>query len=244
MNLKKHIPNILTMLNLLCGCIAITNAISYELVNSAYCVMICAILDYLDGVSAKLLNSFSELGKQLDSLADMVSFGIVPSIIMFQLIRYPQGSDYTVGEYTSMLAICHFLSFTAFTIAICSAIRLGKFNINNNQSMSFIGLPTPANALLLSSLPVFTENNTFGINNFILSPYFLMPTTILFSYLLLSNINLFNLKFVNFQWNENKIRYIFLALSAILVVFFKFSALPLIIILYILLSLTNNLIKT
>ncbi|MBN4065977.1 CDP-diacylglycerol--serine O-phosphatidyltransferase [Candidatus Amoebophilus asiaticus] len=240
MGIKKHIPNFFTVLNLICGCIAITESISYELIYASYWILIAALCDFLDGFFAKLLNAHSNLGKQLDSLADMVSFGIAPTLLMFQLIRYPQGSNYSVAEYTTVLAIGHYMAYVAFIIAICSAIRLAVFNLDTKNSTYFSGLPTPASALFIASLPLFTDKDILGITNYILNPYLLALFSIVLSILLLSRVRLFSLKFNSFKWQDNQIRYIFLLLSLLLLLIFSLPGLSIVFVLYIILSVVDR----
>ena len=222
-------------------------------------VGICCVFDFLDGLVARALNVHSEIGKQLDSLADMVSFGVVPGVMMFILIN-PKNISYeqmTIAYDGNLIA-----SYFAFIIPIFSAIRLAKFNLDTRQRDQFIGLPTPANAILVASL--FILFYQWGPMN-IWKDYFLFSTTIfeqlqiIFwsflsswkmllclvffqSFLLIAPLRLFALKFKNFSWANNKVRYIFLALALALLIIFKFVGIPLIIILYIILSIINNII--
>ncbi len=224
--IKKNIPNLLTLCNLFCGCIAIVFAFEGNLVWSAYMVGIACVFDFFDGMVARMLNVNSEIGKQLDSLADIVSFGVVPGIMMYKMLS---------GFY---------FPFLAFLIPVFSAIRLAKFNLDERQSDSFLGLPTPANAVFISSLLLILnlDSSSESIKQFILHPYFLISVTLISSIFLIAPLPLFALKFKNFYWADNKVRYIFLALSLALLIIFKFVGIPLIIILYIVLSVINNLI--
>lgn len=247
MNLKKHIPNAITCGNLLCGCLAIVFAIKGRLVWSGYLVGIAAILDFLDGFFARLLKVHSEIGKQLDSLADMVTFGVVPGMVMFELIHqsYANQLETMKNNPQSSMPILYIISvFVPFLIIIFSAIRLAKFNIDTRQSSSFIGVPTPANAMLICSLPLINQFQPlfFGFNLMQITGniYFLILLSILMSYLLVAELPLFALKFKNFTWADNKIRFTFLISSTILLIVFQFVALPIIIFLYVILSIINN----
>jgi CDP-diacylglycerol--serine O-phosphatidyltransferase len=223
MKIKNHIPNAITSGNLLCGCLAVVSAFHGNLIWSAYFVGIAAVLDFFDGFAARLLKVGGEMGKQLDSLADMVTFGVVPSVVMFQLLN-----SCTDGSW---------IPYIAFSIAVFSALRLAKFNIDTRQTTSFIGVPTPANAILICSLPLtFNEEGKL----LILNSYFLIGLTLLMSYLLVAELPLFALKFKNFGWPDNKIRYSFLIISLILLILFQFIAIPFIIFLYIILSIISN----
>ena len=227
--MKKHIPNFITCLNLLCGCLAIYFILKHnDLTTAAYLVVLAAVLDFMDGMVARVLHAYSEIGKQLDSLADMVSFGVVPGAMMLQLMTS------SLEESTADLPF--WLPFTGFIITIFSGLRLAKFNIDTRQTTSFIGVPTPACTLFVISLPLILANDAFGLTNVILNPYVLLGITLLFSYLLVAELPLFALKFKSFAWKGNEIRFIFLGLAVLLLVGLNFTAIPLIIGLYILLS--------
>lgn len=217
--IKRHIPNFLTCCNLVCGCLGIVFVTNGNLNAGAYFVWIACAFDFFDGFAARMLKVSSPIGKELDSLADMVSFGLLPSMVMYVMLR-----DATASEY---------LPYFAFSIAVFSALRLAIFNIDETQSDSFRGLPTPANALFITSLPLLT--GTVAIALF--EPWIVGAIVIISSYLLVSGIPLFALKFKNFSWGENKVRFTFLILSVLLVVALKISAIPLIILLYVALSL-------
>lgn len=238
--IRKNIPNFFTLCNLLCGCIAIVFAFEGNLVGSAYMVGIACVFDFLDGLIARVLNVHSEIGKQLDSLADMVSFGVVPGVIMYFWLR----GDHLYNNPLNDIPIFFLLPLLGFLITIFSAIRLAKFNLDARQSDSFIGLPTPANAIFIAFLPFLLNyfQEKFFLNIF-LSPLFIIVLTLLSSFLLIFPLPLFALKFKNFSWKDNSIRYIFLVLSLALLIIFRFAGIPLIIVLYIILSIANNLIR-
>jgi len=214
--MKKHIPNALTCANLLSGCIGIVFAFKGDLTITAYAVLMSGIFDFFDGFSARLLNVKSEIGKELDSLADMVSFGFLPGVVMFQLIAQ--------SNYTSA-----YLPYVAFLITIFSALRLAKFNIDTRQTEDFIGLNTPMNTLFIVSLPFIQKDYPEIIN----STFVLIGLTILMSWLLVSEIKIYSLKFGTINWKDNKVKYIFLMVSALLIAFMKFAAIPFVLILYI-----------
>ena len=245
MNIKKHIPNAITSGNLVCGCFAIVSAMHNNLVWTAYFVGIALILDYFDGFVARLLKVGGELGKQLDSLADVVTFGVVPGMVIFQMIRYPHVIPVGNGvPETAISPTIYFISLIAFLIPVFSAMRLAIFNIDTRQTSSFIGVPTPANAMLICSLPLIGvyQPELFGcnLNTIIYDIYFLVGLTLVMSYLLVAELPLFALKFKNFKWADNKIRFVFLIISLVLLILFHFIAIPIIIFLYILLSIINN----
>ncbi len=245
MKIKKNIPNFITCGNLLCGCLAIVNAFNGDLVMASYLVGIAAVLDFLDGFVARLLHVHSEIGKQLDSLADVVTFGVVPSVVMFKMLNNNILVDL---ENHVEISIPLYWSYIAFLIAIFSAIRLAKFNVDTRQTDSFIGLPTPANAILICSLPLIINSFDPATSTFTLfmllviinNPLFLIGLTIIMSYLLVAEIPLFALKFKNFGWPDNKLRYSFLITSAILLILFQFIAIPFIIFLYVVFSVVKN----
>lgn len=254
MNIKKHIPNAITCGNLFCGCLAIVAAFKGNLVMTAYLVGIAAVLDFFDGFVARLLKVGGELGKQLDSLADMVTFGVVPGVVMYHLIgmgtnqmsvqRYLPSEGFP--ETSIFYVILPYVRYIGFVITIFSALRLAKFNIDTRQTTSFIGVPTPANSILICSLPLIMGNNLEDIvsySNILLNPYYLIGLTLLMSYLLIAELPLFAMKFKNFDWADNKIRYSFLIISVILLILFQFIAIPFIIFLYIILSIINNMMN-
>jgi CDP-diacylglycerol---serine O-phosphatidyltransferase len=215
----NHLPNFLTCCNLICGCLGIIFLWEDNTIPAAYFVWAACIFDFLDGFAARILKISSPIGKELDSLADVVSFGVLPSLFMYTLLVFESPFPY--------------LPYVALLIAVCSAIRLAVFNLDETQSDSFKGLPTPANAIFITALPFLD----YPVFDFIHSPLILAVITVIFSLLLVSRIDLFALKFKNYSWGENKIRFTFLLLSVLLLAVLQLAALPLIIILYIALSL-------
>ena len=244
--MKKHLPNLITLLNLLCGSIAVLFAVNGELITAAFFVFLGIFFDFFDGLAARKLNVQSELGLQLDSLADMVTSGLVPGIVMFQLFNMLEPNWISFGyestsDTLSSLEQYSFLPFLGLLITISSAYRLAKFNISTNQSDEFIGLPTPANALLILSFPLILEfQNNDIMNAIILNKWFLIAVTLLSSFLLNANIRLLALKFKNFGFKDNAARYILLMLAVVLLIIFQFAAIPIIIMSYILISVLNN----
>ena len=232
MSFKKHIPNILTCTNLFCGCLAIIAAFKWNLTWASYLIGICALLDFLDGMSSRYFIACSNMGKQLDSLADMVSFGVVPGIIMYQLLGFTNPIIMSRATGTGFESI----SLIALLIPVFSALRLAKFNIDTRQSDSFIGLPTPANAILICSLPLVYMYDELQIVHYLNNLYFLISLTLLTCYLLISKIPMFSFKFKDAGWVNNKVRYVFLGIALILLVAIHFTAIPIIIFLYIILS--------
>lgn len=225
MNIKKHIPNALTSGNLLSGCIGIVAVFEGDLVLATYMIWLAAIFDFFDGFAARMLKVSSPIGGELDSLADLVTFGVLPSLMIFKMLQ--------------LSGLGGWLPYLAFVIAVFSALRLAKFNVDTRQTTSFIGLPTPANALFIGSLPLIIEYSQLPLG-FITEPWFLLGCTFILSFLLVAELPLFALKFKSFGWAENKVKYVFLIISVVLIIFFKFVAIPLIIVLYVLLSLFNR----
>ncbi|MEP2771078.1 MAG: CDP-diacylglycerol--serine O-phosphatidyltransferase [Fulvivirga sp.] len=220
--MKKHIPNFLTSCNLAAGCVAIVLAFEGQVELAVYLIWLAMIFDFFDGLAARALKVSSPIGKELDSLADMVSFGVVPAVVLYQLMGEAQ------------------FALIAFVVTIFSALRLAKFNTDDNQQTDFIGLPTPANALFLTSL-VFI--NPEGYLSFMLNEQVLAITSVIFALLLVSPIRLFSLKFKSMGWRENKIRFIFLATAMSFILVFGFIGLPFTILAYIVLSAIYNLTR-
>ena len=237
MAIKKHIPNFITCLNLFCGCCSIVFSTQGMLGLAAYFVFAAIILDFFDGFAARALHAYTEIGKQLDSLADMVSFGTAPAFILFYLLD-TQTIDY--HHYSirgnSVPQFLLFLSpFTAFLISVFSALRLAKFNIDPRQTVNFIGLPTPATAMFICSLVFMIGDDFWG--GWVQNSYVLFVFIIMLSLLMVSNIPLFSMKIKNLTWKDNSHRFIFLSIAVVLLLFLKFVAIPVIIILYVILSL-------
>ncbi|MBQ5896738.1 MAG: CDP-diacylglycerol--serine O-phosphatidyltransferase [Bacteroidaceae bacterium] len=198
MSVKKHIPNAITCCNLFSGCVACVMAFSGKFESAMLFIVLGAVFDFFDGMVARLLGVSSPLGVQMDSLADDITFGLAPATVIFSFMR---GLEYP----SSFLA--DVLPYFAFLIAVFSACRLAKFNIDTRQTTTFIGLPTPANALFWSSLIVGGEKWLLEMNNVWI---LLIALIFLFSYFLVSEIPMFSMKFKNLSWKSNKTRYIFL----------------------------------
>ena len=243
--MKRHLPNALTCVNLLCGCIALSFIFAGDLVLAAYFVGIAAVADFFDGLVARALRVSSPIGKDLDSLADMVSFGVVPGAIIFQLLNRATSPfrDIVIGGIAmadNQAAHPSLVAYVGFIITIFSALRLAKFNNDTRQTTSFIGLPTPACTLVVASLPLILANDTFGLKNIILNPLVLIGLTVLLSGLLVAELPLFALKFKNLQWRGNRRRFIFVGLALGLVLWLKAAGVPLAVLLYVLLSIPGR----
>jgi len=245
--MKKHIPNIITLLNLFCGTIAVLFAVGDNLFMAAVFVMLGIVFDFFDGFAARLLNVQGELGKQLDSLADMVTSGVVPGIVIFKLFEKTSGSfpyafDFSTIEWNDGLT--SLLPLIGLLVTLASCYRLANFNIDTRQSDSFIGLPTPANTLFILSLPmILITNDVVWVNELILNKWFLIGLTLFSCYMLNAEIPLFSLKMKTYGFKENAVKYIFLILSVLLLVFLQFLAIPIIIVLYVLISVISNMKK-
>ena len=222
MNIKKHIPNFLTCCNLICGCFGIVYCLEERAVPAAYFVWAAAIFDFLDGFVARLLKVHSPIGKELDSLADVVSFGLLPSFVMYQMI----------SQSTSIF----WLPYLAFMMAAFAALRLAIFNVDETQRDMFKGLNTPANTLFITSLPLLTGE----ISTWLHQVWVLVAITIVFSLLMVSSITFFAFKFKTYSWADNKMRFTFLIVSVLLLGTFKVTAIPFIILLYIVASLVSG----
>lgn len=231
MNIKKHIPNTITCMNLASGCVAIVMAFQGNFLKAALFIVLGAVFDFFDGMVARLLNVKSDTGKELDSLSDVVSFGVAPAAIMYNLLLSIMPEDSLVP-------------YLAFLLAVFSGVRLAKFNVDTRQTCSFIGLPTPANALFMSSLAALSDYQTplpgwFRldiIHSIVSSPVVLIALIVLFSYLLICELPMFSLKFKNLKWENNKKQFILIISSVVLAAIFQMAAIPMIIILFILMS--------
>ncbi|MDR2935920.1 MAG: CDP-diacylglycerol--serine O-phosphatidyltransferase [Rikenellaceae bacterium] len=218
------IPNVITLLNLLAGCLAVVAALDHNPPEAFWWIAFAAVCDFLDGFTARTLRSYSEVGKQLDSLADMVSFGVAPAMILFAMLQdFP---DLPGG-----------VACVAFLVALFSALRLAKFNIDTRQGDEFIGFPTPANALLIASVGfVAVRGSDPWIGALAHDAIGLAALAVSLSLLLVSEIRMFSFKFKNFSLKDNALRYAFLLYAVVLLAWLQVNALPWIIITYIILS--------
>jgi CDP-diacylglycerol--serine O-phosphatidyltransferase len=243
--MKKHIPNLVTLGNLFCGTIATIFAVQGDFVAAGLFVVIGIFLDFFDGLAARLLNVSGELGKQLDSLADMVTSGVVPGIIMFNLL-YQSNFENLDAQFidegvrpsiTSNDYLFSWISYIGLLLTLGACYRLAKFNIDTRQSESFIGLPTPAMSLFVISLPLIQEYaSAQWVQHLITNNYFLILITLLLTYLMNAEIPLFSLKFKDYSLKNNLVKYLFLFISLLMIVILNFIAIPIIIIFYVFLS--------
>jgi CDP-diacylglycerol--serine O-phosphatidyltransferase len=237
--MKLHLPNALTSCNLFSGCIAAVMIFRNHLEYAAYFIFLSAFFDLLDGMVARRVSSNSAFGKELDSLADAVSFGFIPGAMMFKLLQLSNISTVFHSEL-----LIRGLQFFPFIITVFSALRLAKFNLDTRQSNSFIGLPTPACTLFIVSFPLILNQLPGRFEHIILNPYFIIVTSVILSFLLVSEIPLFSMKFKTFMFRENIFQYLLLILSVIIFPVFLFASIPIVIILYILLSIIQNSLKS
>ncbi len=235
MALKNHIPNSITLLNLTSGIISIYYGVKgtpADLAIAGIFIFVGAVFDFFDGFAARLLHAKSEIGLQLDSLSDMVTFGVAPGFILYQMLLMSHGNPMTSG--------IDFLPFLAIMVPWMSALRLANFNVDETQTTSFKGLPTPALAILVASLPIIRQELYASQDIWYMiftNTYFLLTISIFGSLLLISTFPMFSLKFKSFGWRENIIKYVFLAMAVVLLISLQMFAIPFIFLLYLFLSL-------
>ena len=240
MNIKKHIPNLITLINLFCGCIAVVFAFNQNVEMAFFFVALGIFFDFFDGFFARLFNVTSPLGLQLDSLADMVTSGVVPGTIMFFMLTNALNIDISNFEITN---VKFWFALSGYLITLGSCFRLANFNIDTRQTDSFIGLPTPANALFILSLPLILKNtDSLIILGLLTDKWFLLVVTLFSAYILNAEIPLFALKIKNFSFQKYKLQIGFVLFSIIMIAMLQFLAIPLIIISYVLLSVVNNML--
>ena len=232
MLIKKQVPNVITLLNLFCGCVALIFAFDRNFEMAFVFVSLGIFLDFFDGFFARLFKVSSPLGLQLDSLADMVTSGVVPGLVMYQLLWSNLNSDANSFQFFPLLG---------FIVTLGSCYRLANFNIDTRQTDSFIGLPTPANALFILSLPLVLKNTEqLFVIEALTNQWFLLVIIVSSAYILNAEIPLFSLKIKNFGWAHNKIQLGFLFLSLLLLLLFKYLGIPLLIMMYVMMSVFYN----
>ena len=270
--IRVFIPNLITCLNLFCGCMGILFAFQTNLVWASYMIFIAAIFDFFDGFAARLLNGASELGKQLDSLADAVTFGVLPAIMLYQFISISYGVYFL--EWNERTTEQQLIPLAGFLLAIFSVLRLAKFNVDTKQSDSFLGLPTPSSAIIVASIPIIMEiqyklNLYYPINeeirtylagryfyrewdmlviNTLFEPSFYIALTLILCFLLVVRLPLLALKFKTWRWKSNEYRYLLIILSILVAApadftGVRFLAIPIIILLYIVISIIQLIFK-
>ncbi|TAE11510.1 MAG: CDP-alcohol phosphatidyltransferase [Bacteroidetes bacterium] len=248
--MKQQIPNVVTLLNLLLGCLAITAAlqsqllsvvtetgetefyITESLVTASICIGLAAVVDFFDGFIARLLKVHSEMGKQLDSLSDVVSFGVAPSIIVYQFIRL------SLAQQSHGLQASTAWLVPAFLLALAGAYRLARFNIDTEQTTYFKGIPVPAAGLVVAAFPLIQQYNTYTwVQVCLQNVWFWYGIIALLSTLMVSSWPMMAFKFSNYGWAANKGKYLFLAITVVLAIFLQWLAVPVLLLLYVALSL-------
>ena len=230
MSIVKHIPNTITCCNLLSGCVSIFLLCQNHVLGASVMIFVAAVFDFLDGFSARLLNAKSPIGGELDSLSDVVSFGVAPSFIIAMLL--------SKTDISWMIANVNVFPMLAFILAAFAAVRLAKFNLDTRQTSSFIGLPVPAVGLFIASLPLMLNEvaSESALYNFVVNPYFLLATVAIFSWLMISEVPFFSFKIKNLRFKENILRYFVVIFAIVAVIILKLVALPFVFLFYILLS--------
>ena len=230
MKIVKHIPNTITCCNLLSGCVSIFLLCQNHVLGASAMIFVAAVFDFLDGFSARLLNAKSPIGGELDSLSDVVSFGVAPSFIIAMLL--------SKTDISWMISDVNVFPMLAFILAAFAAVRLAKFNLDTRQTSSFIGLPVPAVGLFIASLPLMLNNvsTESTLYNIVVNPYFLLATVAIFSWLMISEVPFFSFKIKNLRFKENILRYFVVIFAITAVVILHWMALPFIFLFYILLS--------
>ena len=243
--IRKLIPNFITCLNIVSGSLGVLFAIKGDLTVAVLFIFAAAIFDFLDGMAARLLKAYSPIGKELDSLADMISFGLAPGMVMMVMQEFSLLGINVRAENLAALSLWQITCISAaFLIPVTSGLRLAKFNIDTRQTDSFIGLPVPANAIFISALALITVHGRYKIiDEFILQPWLLLVITIGMSLLLVSELPMFSLKFKNLKWKENRIRFIFIGISALLIILLNSYGIAASILIFILFSLFLRLKK-
>lgn len=241
--MRRQIPNFITLINLFCGCCALGNIFLGEFIEAFLFILIGGLADYSDGMVARWLNVKSQFGKELDSIADMVTFGVVPGAILYMLLLESQSS--LVDPSNSSL---HALGFSiaaspAFILSVFSAIRLAKFNIDTRQVDNFVGLNTPACTVFVVGVMLIYHFDSMGLRSLTLNPFFLYGSIALLSFLLVAELPMMSFKFKHFGWNGNKRKIVFLLFSVICLVFLREVAFALIIVVYVLFSLVDYIIN-
>ena len=236
------VPNFITSMNLLSGSIAVFLGIEGELGWAAILIIAASVFDFLDGMAARLLKSYSEIGKQMDSLADLVSFGLAPAAILLSMLKMSMFGINLPTRVVDATFVQWVFLLSALLVPVAGAFRLAKFNVDTRQSESFLGLPIPSNALFFASLALIVQyGGNENIVHLILNRFNLVTSIILFSALMISEIPMFSLKVKNLKWKDNQVRFLYLALCLVLIVLFQLYSLPLIIISYILISVVREL---
>lgn len=224
--MKRHLPNVLTLLNLFCGCCAILCVLDQQFVLAFWLLFTAGWFDFFDGLVARWLKVSSPLGGELDSMADMVSFGVVPGMILYVLLRESLGGE----------GLMYWPATPAFLLSMLAGLRLAKFNLDTRQTDSFIGLPTPATTMYITGLMLIYHFDSLGLRDLVGNTYFLIANILICSYLLVAEIPMFSFKMKKFQWKGNEIQFVFMGLVILLTILIREAAFSVVIILYVLFS--------
>jgi CDP-diacylglycerol--serine O-phosphatidyltransferase len=241
----QSVPNVITSLNLLTGCLAIVAVFDIRLITLApYLIFLAAFFDLLDGLAARLLGAYSAIGKELDSLSDVISFGVAPSMLIFQLMHMHFNHEDPLFGLSHPGAIEFLLLLCCFLPAVFGALRLARFNIDDSQKYIFNGLPIPANAIFFSTYALLIFNTqSVSLRNLLLNPYLIFTLALLLSYLMVSRFSMLSFKFKNLSLKDNAERYILVVLAICLLVFAGWLGLALVIPVYVLLSILSKFIR-
>lgn len=242
--LRQHLPNLLTLCNLALGFLSVIMAFENHLLFASWLILLAALFDFLDGFAAKMLGAISEFGKQLDSLADIISFGMAPASIVYKLMEYALRNEFPFTGLSGANLVERIYLYSPMLLVLFAAIRLAAYNIQDD-SAGFLGLATPAAAIFFAGLSmVVISHPESGFTTLMLRPISLLLTILIISILMILRIPMFSLKFPGFRWKGNEIRYLFIAVSLILLILLQEIALPVIILVYLLLSFISLLSKT
>ncbi len=241
--MRRQIPNFITLINLYCGCCALVNIFLGNFLEAFYFIFIGALADYSDGMVARWLDVKSPFGKELDSIADMVTFGVVPGAILYVLLLQGQGSADFLGDSERIHLGFSLAASPAFILSVFSAIRLAKFNLDTRQIDNFVGLNTPACTVFVVGLMLIYHFDSMGMREWVVNPIVLYGSIAFLSFLLVAELPMMSFKFKHFRWNGNKRKIIFLLFSIICLVMLRELALALIIVVYVLFSFVDYLIN-
>ena len=240
----KHIPNTLTLCNLAAGFLSVLMAFENQMQFAALLILFAALIDFLDGFLARVMNAMSEMGKQLDTLADLISFGMAPAVLAFKLLEFHLRQSGSISSFTDASAGERFLLLLPLMLVLCAALRLANFNLQV-KAKYFVGLATPASGIFFAGITLFVlRQPTANLTSCIMNTAPLVSFIVIISLLMVLPLPMFSLKFSDYGWRGNRIRYIFLAVSGILLIILHEIALPVIILVYLLVSVVWNLTRT
>lgn len=234
MLMKKHLPNFITLVNLLCGALALVSLFEGQYMQVFWLLLTSGLADFLDGLVARALGVHSPLGRELDSLADVVSFGLVPGAILYVLLLYGYHPSSVPPEGL------YWPAAPAFVFTLAAAWRLGKFNLDTRQTEHFLGLSTPAATVFVVGLLLLFERDTWGMASLVVVPAFVWTVVVVLSLLMVSEVPMFSFKFKRLGWRGNEFRIIFAAIALSLLWWLREMAVSLVVVLYVLFSLAQN----